>query len=254
MGHTMGRANLPDAYDETIETTSTETGDCSDILRLMASILKDRPEVIERTRAYIERGSTSLDLGLDAAHIALCFAVELVDVTEHALALTPTVAAQVLTWRSPLLMADAMRFFHKICLKTTLSPEDISHVFRVCLMTLESAACEPDVLTSVLAVLRSLAQYSDAYGIFKGNFRQVCTNDRMPLRLAQGFCEAFRIACRSREAELACLALPIRDAVLHDIASWDPNRLADCNRIASERRLVILAGLVPLGCDFFGPV
>merc|ERR1712110_1033535 len=63
--HTMGKANLPDAYDETLETTSTETCGCSDILRLMATIAKDRPEVVETTRTWIRDGSTSTESGSD---------------------------------------------------------------------------------------------------------------------------------------------------------------------------------------------
>ncbi|CAK9053101.1 3-hydroxybutyryl-CoA dehydratase [Durusdinium trenchii] len=238
--HILCRANLPDAYDETLLGGASSEACCSDVLRLMAQIAG--AQMVEPLqRCLSQRGGDTLDM----RHLALSFAVELVACHgASGPALAPVVYAGLQGCPSPLLVADSFRFFHRLL--PHLDACDVAPLFQMTLLGLQRWATDPEVARVGLDLLTDLSRLPSSFPLFHSQFQAVWTDPHLPLTVITGFCRGLRLSSTyhpSGAAELAALAQPLRKAVLRQVEEWDPQVLSGPQLPLTARRFAALAAL-----------
>jgi len=188
---------------------------------------------------------------MDVRHVSLCFASEILEASDEALCLAVIVCVQTDGLTSPLLVADSLRFFRKVCARS-LSFSDTQQIFRVTLGLLSRMATDPDVIREGLAVLAEVSNSLNSQLLFAEHFKEVCSNPKMPLALVSGFCRCMRKA--TNISDLTILARPLQTSVLHQLEAWDPSCLNGEPLQITERRFSALGGLAPLGSEIDRPI
>ena len=187
--HVLLQANVPDTYDETLSTS--ESTSCNDLLGIVAQITRKCPQTIGGLRQLLTQPLTD-ESSMDVRHVSLCFASETLEVNEEALCLAAVVSAQTNGLSSPLLVADSLRFFRRVCARGVLLSSDTAQIFRVVLGLLSQMATDSQVVEEGLAVLTEMSKSADSRVLFAAHFQEVWSNPRMPLALVCGFCRCLR--------------------------------------------------------------
>eukprot|EP00439_Symbiodinium_sp_Y106_P041174 s1589_g5.t1 len=242
--HILLQANVPDAYDETLGT-SAGTSSGHDLLTLIARIGRDCHHITSGLRQLLSQPLDN-ELAMDVRHVSLCFASEFLEVSDEALCLAAAVSTQTKGLSSPLLVADSLRFFQRVCRRGVLF-SDKAQIFRVALGLLNA-----EVVQEGLAVLTEVSKSADSRVLFAAHFQEVWSNPQMPLSLVNGFCRCMRNC--ADVAELVALAGPLRQDVLKQLAEWDPRYVNGHQLALTERRFGALGGLAPLGNEFEQPI
>ena len=242
--HILLQANLPDAYDETLGT-SAGTSSGHDLLTLIARIGRDCHHITAGLQQLLSRPLDN-EFAMDVRHVSLCFASEFLEVSDEALCLAAAVSTQTNGLSSPLLVADSLRFFQRVCARGVLF-SDKAQIFKVALGLLNA-----EVVLEGLAVLTEVSKSADSRVLFAAHFQEVWSNPQMPLSLVNGFCRCMRNC--AAVAELVALAGPLRQDVLKQLAEWDPRYVNGHQLALTERRFGALGGLAPLGNEFEQPI
>ena len=246
--HVILRANVPDTYDETLSTTAANS--CNDLFALIARMGQNCSQIIGMLRQLLTQPLTD-ELSMDVRHVSLCFACEFLEVSSKALCLAAEVSIQTNSLNSPLLVADSLRFFRRVCARG-VSFSDTAQVFRVVLGLLGQMASDMQVVEEGLAVLNEISKSAESRVLFATHFQEVWSNPCMPLTLVRGFCRCLRNG--AGVPELATLAAPLQEDVLKQLASWDPTYSSGHQHALTERRFCALGGLAPLGNEFDKPI
>lgn len=242
--HILLQGNVPDAYDETLGT-SAGTSSGHDLLTLIARIGRDCHHITTGLQQLLSRPLDS-EFAMDVRHVSLCFASEFLEVSDEALCLAAAVSTQTNGLSSPLLVADSLRFFQRVCARGVLF-SDKAQLFKVALSLLNA-----EVVLEGLAVLTEVSKSADSRVLFAAHFQEVWSNPQMPLSLVNGFCRCMRNCVAV--AELVALADPLRQDVLKQLAEWDPRYVNGHQLALTERRFGALGGLAPLGNEFEQPI
>ena len=244
--HVLMAANVPDAYDETLGASGLHTSSGHDLLTLIATIGRDCNHITRGLQQLLSQPLEN-ERAMDVRHVSLCFASEFLEVNEEALCLAAAVSAQTNGLSSPLLVADSLRFFQRVCSRGVLF-SDTAQIFSVVLGLLDA-----EVVEEGLAVLTEVSKSAESRVLFASHFQEVWSNPQMPLSLVSGFCRCLRNSV-SDVAELVVLAGPLRQDVLKQLANWDPRYVTGHQLALTERRFGALGGLAPLTSEFDEPI